>query len=255
MAKHAAFDPTGTVRTAYEFTADIIETGKTCQVYVTKSLDAAPRITAYQDDVYGHPVFDIFFPPEFLNFEIEGENDNSDAYKFIEPVQFVDQANNSLSGLSYSLGDNSVLAKDAGVPTTASQYSVLITASLSTDIQASHIYTQTFGYTSNDYSTNLKATVTLTETPFPTVYAFQNATNGWFEVDIPATLAPFSVDVTAENFNFDANSYYVDVDFKSANTGNYNAHGIYTTGGYTYDGPRGNSTIQVGFGVSVEKRQ
>ncbi|GMG35423.1 unnamed protein product [Ambrosiozyma monospora] len=250
-AKHAAFEPTGAVKTAYEFTADIIETGKTCQVYATKTLGVAPRITAYQEDVYGHPVFDIYFSPEFLDFVIDGENDNSGAYKFIEPVQFVDQANQSISGLSYSLDEDNVFATDVGAPTTASQYSVLITASLVTEIQAQYIYTQTFGYSSKGYSTNLKATVTLSETPFPTVFAYQNGTNGWFEVDIPATLAPFSVDVSAGNFEFNGNSWYIDVDTTADSVGVYNGNGMYTTGGYSYGGPADGSNIQVGFGVSV----
>ncbi|GMG55870.1 unnamed protein product [Ambrosiozyma monospora] len=250
--KHAAFEPTGTVRTAYELTADIIETGKTCQVYATKTLGVGPRITAYQEDVYGHPVFDIYFPPDFLSFAISGENDNSEVYRFIEPVQFVDQANNSLSGLSYNLDDDNVLAKDAGAPTTASQYSVLITASMSQNLYVEASYTQTFGFSnSNGFSTNLDATITLNPSPFPTVFAFQNGTNGWFEVDVPATLAPFVIDVSAANFDFDRNSYFIDVDFKSANVGNYNAEGLYTTGGYTYEGSDGNSTIQVGFGISI----
>ncbi|GMG31250.1 unnamed protein product [Ambrosiozyma monospora] len=82
-------------------------------------------------------------------------------------------------------------------------------------------------------------------------YAFQNGTNGWFEVDVPAILAPFVVDVTANNFKFNRDSWYIDVDFTSTNVGNYNAQGMYTTGEYSYDGSQGTYTVQVGFGVSV----
>ncbi|GMG37686.1 unnamed protein product [Ambrosiozyma monospora] len=89
----------------------------------------------------------------------------------------------------------------------------------------------------------------ITDGSYPSVYAYQNGYEGFFEIDVPATLAPFIVDISAENFYFDYNTQYAQNANVQIATEDGISSSLYTTGSYTYQDSGSGNDVRVGLGV------
>ncbi|GME85861.1 unnamed protein product [Ambrosiozyma monospora] len=105
----------------------------------------------------------------------------------------------------------------------------------------------------NPSSTRSLSNTSISDGLYPTVYAYQNGYEGFFEIDVPATLAPFVVDISAENFYFDYNTRYAQIDSGNAsvqlNTENGISSSLYKTASYTYKNSGTGNDVRVGLGI------
>ncbi|GMG26988.1 unnamed protein product [Ambrosiozyma monospora] len=91
-----------------------------------------------------------------------------------------------------------------------------------------------------------------TPTDDPVVFPYQSASIGYFEFDVPAEYAPFTVVADPNGgFDFDAEYYYVDLDDSSAaasGSANFNAQEVT----YAYsDSASSGQTVRVGLGIPL----
>ncbi|GMG21559.1 unnamed protein product [Ambrosiozyma monospora] len=90
------------------------------------------------------------------------------------------------------------------------------------------------------------------ETKDPVVLAYKSGSSAYFEVDIPPSMAPFTVKGTPTGFYFDTDAWYISGDSSSLTDGSLNLATDKVTYVFTnYDQSLNSETIRVGLGLKL----